>query len=107
MSAFVVLDPQGKPLSVGTVVAQLPAGCTKVTITEADFQAVCNGDKRITDGGTLVDTGRAQQAANLATVQQRAQAYLGLPTPTNAQNVKAIHGLVRLALGLVDDISDT
>ena len=46
-------------------------------------------------------------ASNLDTLRQRANAYLALPTPTAAQTAKATKALIRLTLGLLDDITDT
>lgn len=77
MSAYIVCDQSSKPVSIGTLNPEsLPAGHTKVTITDADFDAVRRGDKRVLDGGVLEDTGRAALDANRVTNEDGMRASL-------------------------------
>lgn len=42
------------------------------------------------------------EEGNRKTTEQQARAYLALPTPTNAQNVRAIKGIIRMLLNQHD-----
>lgn len=117
MSGFLVLDASTRCVSIGSIdPGQVPAGHSKVTITDADFEAVRRGDKRVLDGGTLQDTGRVQADANRVTIEQQARqaladnaTFLAIATPTAAQNAaqakaltRQVNGLIRLMLGILD-----
>jgi septal ring factor EnvC (AmiA/AmiB activator) len=67
MTAYIVCDTQGNPVSIGEVLANpLPAGLAAVQISDADFTAIRQGLKRATTNGVLVDTNLAAQQTNTA-----------------------------------------
>lgn len=44
---------------------------------------------------------------NAEELRKRLRAYLAVGSPSVAQREKALRGLIKLALGILDDISDT
>lgn len=112
MSATIVLDAQGRPVSIGTVVANpLPAGCTAVSISDADFAAIRVGEKVVGVNGVLTDTGRAQAALNaqavrdfLAAAGPTLQAIIDTPQVTFS-NLSGAQTAARVLQGQVQDIA--
>lgn len=111
---YLIHDADGRPVSIGTVIADpLPDGLTAVPL-DADDQAGLRAGSRRWDAATRTVTKTPGWLnpdvveANSATIRQQAETalaanrtFLALGAPTNAQTLAQVRALTRQMNGLI------